>query len=52
MQVWCYDKRAANGAAFVYFGMLPVDSASSEAKLVMNYAFRVLDALEVKNGPG
>jgi len=38
--------------AFVYFGMLPIDSSSKEAKLLINYCNSVLDALEIKNGPG
>ena len=46
-----YDKRSANGAVFVYFGMLPVDSASSEAKLLVAYGEQVLKALELTNGP-
>jgi len=50
MAVWVYDKRAANGAAFVYFGMLPIDTASLEAKLLINYTNKVLDALGMKNG--
>jgi len=36
--------------AFVYFGLLPVDSESPEAKLLIPYALGVLDALEIKNG--
>lgn len=51
LSVWVYDKRPANGAAFVYFGMLPVDSGSTEAKLLVNYCHKVLDALALKNGP-
>ena len=43
-------ERPANGAAFVYFGMIPVDTASLEAKLLLNYTNRVLDALGMKNG--
>lgn len=50
--VWMYDKRAANGAAFVYFGMLPIDSGSLEAKLLIRYTKQVLDALGMKNGAG
>jgi hypothetical protein len=38
-------------AAFVYFGMLPIDSSSQEAKMLINYCNCVLDALEIKNGP-
>jgi len=51
MMVWVYDKGPANGSAFVYFGCVPVDSESTEAKLLVPYVRRVLDALEVKNGP-
>ena len=32
--------------------MLPIDSSSQEAKLLINYCNGVLDALELKNGPG
>jgi len=49
--VYVYDKRAVNGAAFVYHGMLPVDSESPEAKIVIPYIRGVLDALQIKNGP-
>uniref|UniRef100_A0A7R9ZEV6 ATP-grasp domain-containing protein n=1 Tax=Pseudictyota dubia TaxID=2749911 RepID=A0A7R9ZEV6_9STRA len=49
--VWVYDKRPANGAAFVYFGCVPVDSQSPEAQLIIPYVRSVLDALGVKNGP-
>lgn len=48
---WVYDKRPANGAAFVYFGLLPVDAESPEAKLIIPYIRGVLDALGLKNGP-
>ncbi|KAL7527822.1 hypothetical protein ACHAXR_007267 [Thalassiosira sp. AJA248-18] len=50
MAVWVYDKRPANGAAFVYFGMVPIDTASLEAKLLIKYTNHVLDALGMKNG--
>ncbi len=49
--VWVYDKRETNGAAFVYFGMIPVPSDSPEAKILIPYVRKVLDALEFKNGP-
>eukprot|EP00578_Thalassiosira_sp_NH16_P030550 CAMPEP_0181081758 /NCGR_PEP_ID=MMETSP1071-20121207/3266_1 /TAXON_ID=35127 /ORGANISM="Thalassiosira sp., Strain NH16" /LENGTH=963 /DNA_ID=CAMNT_0023163313 /DNA_START=212 /DNA_END=3103 /DNA_ORIENTATION=+ len=52
MAVWVYDKRPANGAAFVYFGMIPLDTGSLEAKLLINYTNNVLDALGMKNGAG
>ncbi len=51
MMVWVYDKRPANNSAFVYFGMVPVDPTSMEARILIPYARGVLDALGVKNGP-
>merc|ERR1711920_381899 len=49
--IWVYDKRAVNGAAFVYHGMLPVASDSAEAKILIPYVRGVLDALQIKFGP-
>jgi len=51
MMVWVYDKRTANGNAFVYHGVLPVDSNSPEARILIPYVRRVLDAIGIKNGP-
>ena len=51
VMVWVYDKRRCNNAAFVYFGCVPVDSESPEAKILIPYVRGVLDALEFKNGP-
>jgi len=51
MMVWVYDKRPANNSAFVYFGMVPVDPNSMEAKILVPYARGVLDVLGVRNGP-
>ena len=51
MMVWVYDKRPANGSAFVYHGCLPVDINSPEARIVVPYIRRVLDAIGIKNGP-
>lgn len=51
MMVWMYDKRPANGSAFVYFGCVPVDSESTIAKIIISYTRGVLDALGLKNGP-
>merc|ERR1719464_1474707 len=51
MMVWVYDKRPTNGAAFVYYGMIPVDANSEEAKLLIKYTQGVLDALKLHNGP-
>ena len=51
VMVWVYDKRPANGSAFVYFGCVPIDSSSPEAKILIPYVRKVLDALDIKNGP-
>lgn len=51
MTVWLYDKRDANGASFVYFGDIPIESDTPEAQQLIPYARQVLDALGVKNGP-
>ena len=49
--IWVYDKRVANGANFVYFGLKPVDPSTSLAKILINYTRRVLDALHILHGP-
>jgi hypothetical protein len=49
--VWVYDKRPANGSAFVYFGCHPVNIDSPEARLLIPYVRKVLDAIGLKNGP-
>merc|ERR1712137_1408109 len=51
VMVWKYDKRPTNGAAFVYWGMIPVDSPSDEAQTLIEYTRGVLDALGLMNGP-
>jgi len=51
MMVWVYDKRERNGSAFVYFGCVPVEADSEEAKLIIPYIRKTLDVLGVKNGP-
>jgi len=50
MMMWVYDKRPLNGSAFVYFGTVPVDSASPEAKILIPYVRGVLDAMGISNG--
>lgn len=47
---WVYDKRPKNGSQFVYFGMLPIDPKSEEAKILIPYARGVLDALGMAHG--
>ena len=51
MMVWVYDKRPTNGGDFVYYGMVPVDSQSREAQILIKYTRDVLDALKLHNGP-
>jgi biotin carboxylase len=51
VMVWVYDKRPTNGAAFVYYGMIPVDVKSPEAQQLIKYTQGVLDALKLDNGP-
>lgn len=51
MMVWVYDKRPTNGGDFVYYGMVPVDSQSAEAQILIKYTRDVLDALKLHNGP-
>lgn len=51
MMVWVYDKRPANGSAFVYYACSPVSATSPEAKIIIPYVRGVLDALGIKNGP-
>jgi len=51
VMVWVYDKRPANGSAFVYFGCIPVDPRSPEGRILIPYVRGVLDALGVRNGP-
>merc|ERR1712174_189029 len=36
VMVYVYDKRPTNGAAFVYYGMIPVDAESKEAKILIS----------------
>ena len=49
--IWEYDKRPANGANFVYFGMRLFSSESPKAQEMLEYADKVLDALGIKQGP-
>jgi len=51
--IWKYDKRAANGANFVYHGMSLVDPLreAAIAGLLVDYSRRVLAALGITQGP-
>ncbi|KAF4325300.1 hypothetical protein BBO99_00000375 [Phytophthora kernoviae] len=48
--VWKYDKRRVNDAAFVYFGLslVPAEGIVND---MIEYQFKVLDALGIRNGP-
>lgn len=49
--LWEYDKRPCNGSSFVYFGMKLRPTNTPQAKALIEYAGRVLDALDIKHGP-
>ena len=50
--IWEYDKRATNGAQFVYYGMRLYESEDgSREDILVKYMHSVLDALDVKHGP-
>lgn len=51
VSIWKYDKRAANGKFNVYFGMESVVVASDLEERLVNYSQKVLDALQIHNGP-
>eukprot|EP00808_Paulinella_micropora_P024235 g79402.t1 len=50
--VWEYDKRQANGGDFVYFGTRAKFGDWPRAKELIEYQFKVLDALGIMNGAG
>uniref|UniRef100_A0A7S2SAY9 ATP-grasp domain-containing protein n=1 Tax=Mucochytrium quahogii TaxID=96639 RepID=A0A7S2SAY9_9STRA len=50
--IWKYDKRHVNGQFNVYFGMVLQDASDEQFTPLIEYAFSVLDALQIKNGPG
>lgn len=50
--VWEYDKRVVNGAPFVYYGVLLRPAAGEVLTAVVDYVLQVLDALEIRHGPG
>eukprot|EP00596_Hydrurales_sp_CCMP1899_P000255 CAMPEP_0119051766 /NCGR_PEP_ID=MMETSP1177-20130426/73276_1 /TAXON_ID=2985 /ORGANISM="Ochromonas sp, Strain CCMP1899" /LENGTH=963 /DNA_ID=CAMNT_0007031083 /DNA_START=116 /DNA_END=3007 /DNA_ORIENTATION=- len=49
--IWEYDKRAVNGANFVYYGMRVMSCETKKAKEMVEYADKVLDALGIMQGP-
>merc|ERR1719502_1585203 len=49
--IWVYDKRACNGADFVYYGLVPVPADSELAQVLITYTRGVLDAMGIRNGP-
>ncbi|RHY25963.1 hypothetical protein DYB32_007986 [Aphanomyces invadans] len=50
--VWEYDKRAVNGAPFVYYGVLLREASGPTILAIIEYIFKVLDALNIRHGPG
>jgi hypothetical protein len=48
--LWRYDKRPANGAAFVYHATELIGAHSPDAEAVCEYTTAVLDALDLKWG--
>jgi len=51
VMIWVYDKRACNGADFVYVGLEAVRADSEIGKVLVSYTRGVLDAMGIKNGP-
>ncbi|OQR85326.1 hypothetical protein ACHHYP_11933 [Achlya hypogyna] len=50
--VWEYDKRAVNGAPFVYYGVLLREASGPVVLALINYILKVLDTLHIRHGPG
>ncbi|GMH98712.1 hypothetical protein TrST_g13618 [Triparma strigata] len=50
--LWEYDRRPTNGAGFVLHGQRLMTATEEHAKDLVEYQFKVLDALNIKNGPG
>jgi hypothetical protein len=46
--VWVYEQKAVNGAAFVYFGFIPIEADSDIAKILISYTWAILDAIGLK----
>ena len=49
--IWEYDKRPANGAAFVYYGMHLKSTAGKLERQLIDYSAQVLKALHINQGP-
>jgi len=50
--LWEYDRRPTNGAQFVLHGQRLMTSQEAASKLLIPYIRSVLDALQIRNGPG
>ncbi|OQS05326.1 hypothetical protein THRCLA_20652 [Thraustotheca clavata] len=50
--VWEYDKRNANGAAFVYYGALLREAKGEAVLSIIDYVCKVLNVLAIDHGPG
>jgi len=49
--VWKYEKKVLDNGSNVYVGIIAIDNVSPEAYALVKYAFQVLDAVGIKQGP-
>lgn len=49
--IWEYDKRHANGADFIYFGMRLRSAAGTKEQSLIKYAQEVVNELHIMQGP-
>jgi len=49
--IWQYDKKPTNGAPFVYNGMRPRCADEPILHEMIEYARKILDALDIRHGP-
>ena len=49
--IWAYEKKALDNGSIVYVGMEAVDTVTPEAFVLTAYAFDVLDAIGIQQGP-
>lgn len=49
--IWKYEKKALDNGSNVYVGMIAIDEVTPEAYALVEYAFQVLDAIGIKQGP-
>ncbi len=49
--IWKYEKKLLDNGSNVYVGMIAIDEVTPEAYALVEYAFQVLDAVGIKQGP-